>query len=41
MALADFLEEKRNAMTRFYFIGDDDLQVYLLEILGQAKNPHP
>ncbi|CAM9184751.1 unnamed protein product, partial [Discosporangium mesarthrocarpum] len=34
-ALADFLEEKRSAMPRFYFIGDEDL----LEILGQAKNP--
>jgi dynein heavy chain 2 len=34
-ALADFLESKRSAMPRFYFIGDDDL----LEILGQAKNP--
>jgi dynein heavy chain 2, cytosolic len=34
-ALADFLEAKRSAMPRFYFIGDDDL----LEILGQAKNP--
>ena len=34
-ALTDFLEGKRNAMPRFYFIGDDDL----LEILGQAKNP--
>ncbi|CAM9134653.1 unnamed protein product [Chrysoparadoxa australica] len=34
-ALADFLEEKRTAMPRFYFIGDDDL----LEILGQATNP--
>ena len=34
-ALADFLEEKRSMMPRFYFIGDDDL----LEILGQAKNP--
>jgi dynein heavy chain 2 len=34
-ALADFLEAKRQAMPRFYFIGDDDL----LEILGQAKNP--
>jgi dynein heavy chain 2 len=34
-ALTDFLEAKRSAMPRFYFIGDDDL----LEILGQAKNP--
>eukprot|EP00753_Platysulcus_tardus_P014516 PLAT4386.4.p1 GENE.PLAT4386.4~~PLAT4386.4.p1 ORF type:complete len:4448 (-),score=2754.09 PLAT4386.4:79-13422(-) len=34
-ALSDFLEEKRNKMPRFYFIGDDDL----LEILGQSKNP--
>jgi dynein heavy chain 2 len=34
-ALADFLEEKRSAMPRFYFIGDEDL----LEILGQATNP--
>ena len=34
-ALAEFLEAKRSAMPRFYFIGDDDL----LEILGQAKNP--
>ncbi|KAH8054008.1 dynein light chain binding protein [Aureococcus anophagefferens] len=34
-ALSDFLEEKRSAFPRFYFIGDDDL----LEILGQAKNP--
>ena len=34
-ALSDFLEEKRSAMPRFYFIGDDDL----LEILGQAKSP--
>ena len=34
-ALADFLEEKRAKMSRFYFIGDDDL----LEILGQAQNP--
>ena len=35
-ALADFLEQKRSSMPRFYFIGDDDL----LEILGQAKNPN-
>jgi dynein heavy chain 2 len=34
-ALTEFLEAKRHAMPRFYFIGDDDL----LEILGQAKNP--
>ena len=34
-ALADFLEEKRSKLPRFYFIGDDDL----LEILGQSKNP--
>ncbi|KAF1791084.1 P-loop containing nucleoside triphosphate hydrolase [Phytophthora cactorum] len=34
-ALADFLEEKRSRMPRFYFIGDEDL----LEILGQAQNP--
>lgn len=31
-ALSDFLEEKRSAMPRFYFIGDEDL----LEILGQV-----
>jgi dynein heavy chain 2 len=35
-ALTEFLEAKRSAMPRFYFIGDDDL----LEILGQAKNPN-
>ncbi|KAF4324411.1 hypothetical protein G195_002224 [Phytophthora kernoviae 00238/432] len=34
-ALADFLEEKRSRMPRFYFIGDEDL----LEILGQSQNP--
>jgi dynein heavy chain 2, cytosolic len=34
-ALNDFLEEKRQKFSRFYFIGDEDL----LEILGQAKNP--
>lgn len=32
-ALSDFLEEKRSAMPRFYFIGDEDL----LEILGQVS----
>lgn len=30
-----FLQEKRSAFPRFYFIGDDDL----LEILGQSTNP--
>ena len=34
-ALNDFLEEKRLAFPRFYFLGDDDL----LEILGQSTNP--
>ncbi|CAI5438007.1 unnamed protein product [Caenorhabditis angaria] len=34
-ALNQFLEQKRNAFPRFYFIGDDDL----LEILGQSTNP--
>jgi dynein heavy chain 2 len=34
-ALSDFLEIKRTAFPRFYFIGDDDM----LEILGQAQNP--
>uniref|UniRef100_A0A0N5CE75 Cytoplasmic dynein 2 heavy chain 1 n=1 Tax=Strongyloides papillosus TaxID=174720 RepID=A0A0N5CE75_STREA len=35
-ALNTFLEEKRNAFPRFYFLGDDDL----LEILGQSQNPN-
>uniref|UniRef100_A0A915PL62 Cytoplasmic dynein 2 heavy chain 1 n=1 Tax=Setaria digitata TaxID=48799 RepID=A0A915PL62_9BILA len=33
-ALNQFLEEKRNAFPRFYFLGDDDL----LELLGQLMN---
>jgi dynein heavy chain 2 len=34
-ALNDFLEVKRVAFPRFYFLGDDDM----LEILGQSTNP--
>ncbi|KAL3101915.1 hypothetical protein niasHS_003324 [Heterodera schachtii] len=34
-ALSSFLEEKRSAFPRFYFLGDDDL----LEIVGQSMNP--
>ncbi|XP_038617598.1 cytoplasmic dynein 2 heavy chain 1 [Tachyglossus aculeatus] len=34
-SLNEFLEEKRSAFPRFYFIGDDDL----LEILGQSTSP--
>jgi dynein heavy chain 2 len=34
-ALNNFLEEKRHAFPRLYFIGDEDL----LEILGQSSNP--
>jgi dynein heavy chain 2 len=34
-ALNEFLEEKRSAFPRFYFLGDDDL----LEIVGQSTNP--
>ncbi|CAD6190911.1 unnamed protein product [Caenorhabditis auriculariae] len=33
-ALNQFLEQKRSAFPRFYFVGDDDL----LEILGQSTN---
>mmetsp|Transcript_13090 Transcript_13090/g.19605 ORF Transcript_13090/g.19605 Transcript_13090/m.19605 type:complete len:1676 (-) Transcript_13090:3005-8032(-) len=32
--LSAFLEQKRSAMPRFYFVGDDDL----LEIIGQGSN---
>ncbi|XP_073414467.1 cytoplasmic dynein 2 heavy chain 1 isoform X2 [Dendrobates tinctorius] len=34
-SLNEFLEDKRSAFPRFYFIGDDDL----LEVLGQSTNP--
>ena len=34
-ALTDYLEDRRAAFPRFYFIGNDDL----LEILGQAHRP--
>ncbi|XP_077915202.1 cytoplasmic dynein 2 heavy chain 1 isoform X5 [Halichoerus grypus] len=34
-SLNEFLEEKRSAFPRFYFLGDDDL----LEVLGQSTSP--